>query len=42
MELISDPKKSESLIIDYKKQIQLFDPKVMVDKVLKVYTDVGF
>jgi glycosyltransferase involved in cell wall biosynthesis len=42
MELISDPKKSESLIIDYKKQIQLFDPKVMADKVLKVYTDAGF
>ena len=42
MEMISDPKKSESLLIDYKMQIQLFEPKVMADKVLKVYTDAGF
>ena len=42
IELINDHTKSESIVLDYKEQIKLFDPVVMADNVLKVYNAAGF
>ena len=42
IELMNDHTKSESLALEYKNQINLFDPIVMTDNVLKVYKAAGF
>jgi glycosyltransferase involved in cell wall biosynthesis len=42
IELINDHAKSESLVLEYKDQIKLFDPIVMADNVSKVYKVAGF
>ena len=42
IELMNDHTKSESLALEYKNQINLFDPIVMTDNVLKVYKSAGF
>jgi hypothetical protein len=42
IELMNDHTKSESLALEYKDQIKLFDPKVMASNVSKVYKVAGF
>ena len=42
IELMNDHTKSESLALEYKDQIKLFDPIVMADNVSKVYKVAGF
>jgi glycosyltransferase involved in cell wall biosynthesis len=42
IELITDQAKSDSLVLEYKDQIKLFEPVVMADNVLKVYKVAGF
>ena len=42
IELMNDHTKSESLVLEYKEQIKLFDPVVMAGNVSKVYTAAGF
>jgi glycosyltransferase involved in cell wall biosynthesis len=42
IELITDQAKSDSLVLEYKDQIKLFDPVVMAGNVLKVYKVAGF
>jgi glycosyltransferase involved in cell wall biosynthesis len=42
IELITDQTKSDSLVLEYKDQIKIFEPVVMADNVLKVYKLAGF
>jgi glycosyltransferase involved in cell wall biosynthesis len=42
IDLMNDHSKSESLVLNYREQIRLFDPIDMADNVLKVYKAVGF
>jgi glycosyltransferase involved in cell wall biosynthesis len=42
IELMNDHAKSESLVLEYKEQIKLFNPVDMADNVLKVYNEAGF
>ena len=42
IELMNDRTKSEALVSDYKKQIELFDPVDMAANILKVYKAAGF
>jgi glycosyltransferase involved in cell wall biosynthesis len=42
IELMNDQAKSDSLVSEYKDQIELFDPVVMADNVSKVYKAAGF
>ena len=42
IELMNDHTKSESLVLEYKKQIKLFNPVDMADNVSKVYKIAGF
>ena len=42
IELMNDRTKSDALVLDYKKQIELFDPIHMAANVLKVYKAAGF
>ena len=42
IELMNDHAKSESLVLEYKEQIKLFNPVDMADNVLKVYNEASF